>query len=177
MLTVTIKPTMQSDVVVSAFILSIVMMNAVMPSVVMLNVVCRYAECRMLQVVMRSVVMLIFVMLNVVMLSVVSGNTKGGSITVLLTSCLTGLESAVRQLTIFVFYLQNRQIQTGQTGGQLYSDTYPFSPWSHAVCRYTECRYAECRYAECRCAECRGAVDVTATKTKERKNLNHKIFD
>jgi hypothetical protein len=35
--------------------------------------------------------------------SVVTGNTKGGSITALLTSCLTGLESAVRQLTIFVF--------------------------------------------------------------------------
>jgi hypothetical protein len=32
-----------------------------------------------------------------------SGNTKGGSITVLLTSCLTGLESAVQQLIIFVF--------------------------------------------------------------------------
>jgi hypothetical protein len=31
------------------------------------------------------------------------GNTKGGSITVPLTSCLTGLESAVWQLTIFVF--------------------------------------------------------------------------
>jgi len=31
------------------------------------------------------------------------GITKGGSITVLLTSCLTGLESAVWQLTIFVF--------------------------------------------------------------------------
>ncbi len=31
------------------------------------------------------------------------GNTKGGSITVLSTSCLTGLESAVWQLTIVVF--------------------------------------------------------------------------
>jgi hypothetical protein len=31
------------------------------------------------------------------------GNTKGGSITVLLTSCLTGLESLVWQLAIFVF--------------------------------------------------------------------------
>jgi hypothetical protein len=30
----------------------------------------------------------------------------------------------------FCFYLQNRQIQTGQTGGQWYSDTSPFSiPW------------------------------------------------
>jgi hypothetical protein len=27
----------------------------------------------------------------------------------------------------FRFYLQNRLIQTGQTGGQQYSDTYPFS--------------------------------------------------
>jgi len=30
----------------------------------------------------------------------------------------------------FGFYLQNRLIQTSQTGGQTYSDTYPFSiPW------------------------------------------------
>jgi hypothetical protein len=35
-------------------------------------------------------------------LKVYPENTKGGSITVLLTSCLTGLESAVQQLTIFV---------------------------------------------------------------------------
>jgi hypothetical protein len=27
----------------------------------------------------------------------------------------------------FCFYLQNRQIQTSQTGGQWYSDTSPFS--------------------------------------------------
>ncbi len=31
------------------------------------------------------------------------------------------------QLTIFVFYFQNRLIQTSQTGGQWYSDTSPFS--------------------------------------------------
>ena len=31
----------------------------------------------------------------------------------------------------FCFYLQNRPIQTSQTGGQWYSDTSPFSiPWS-----------------------------------------------
>jgi hypothetical protein len=30
----------------------------------------------------------------------------------------------------FCFHLQNRLIQTSQTGGQWYSDTYPFSiPW------------------------------------------------
>jgi hypothetical protein len=32
----------------------------------------------------------------------------------------------------FCFYLQNRQVQTGQTGGQLYSYTSLFSvPWSN----------------------------------------------
>ncbi len=57
-------------------------------------------------------------------------NTKGGSITVPLTSCLTGLELAVWQLTMFCFYLQNRLIQTSQTGGQSYIHTSPFSiPW------------------------------------------------
>ena len=56
----------------------------------------------------------------------VSGNTKGGSITVPLTSCLTGLEFADN----FCFYLQNRLIQTSQRGCQEYSDTSPFSiPW------------------------------------------------
>ncbi len=46
-----------------------------------------------------------------------------------MTSCLTGLELAVWQLT-FCFYLQNRLIQTSKTGGQQYSDTSPFSiPW------------------------------------------------
>ncbi len=37
------------------------------------------------------------------LLIVETGNTKGGSITVPLTSCLTSLESAVWHLTIFVF--------------------------------------------------------------------------
>jgi len=60
-------------------------------------------------------------------------NTKGGSITVPLTSCLIGLELAVWQLTFFCFYLQNRLIQTSQTGGQWYNDTPPFSiPWGGA---------------------------------------------
>jgi hypothetical protein len=56
-----------------------------------------------------------------------TGNTKGGSITVPLTSWLTRLESAVWQLTIFCFYLQIGLIQNSQTGGQWYSDTSPFS--------------------------------------------------
>ncbi len=57
------------------------------------------------------------------------GNTKGGSVIVPLTSCLTGLESAVTTDN-FCLYLQNRLIQTSQTGGQWYSDTSPFSiPW------------------------------------------------
>jgi hypothetical protein len=40
---------------------------------------------------------------HTIQLSHSAGNTKGGSITVPLTSCLTGLESAIRQLTMFVF--------------------------------------------------------------------------
>jgi hypothetical protein len=68
----------------------------------------------------------------------ITRNTKGGHITLLLTSCLTGLESAVWQLTIFCYYLQNRLIRTSQTGGQLYSDTSPFSaPW-FIISRTTE---------------------------------------
>ncbi len=63
-------------------------------------------------------------------LIVQSGNTIGGSITVLLTSYLTDLESSEWQLTIFCFHFQNWLIQTSKTGGQWYSDTSPFSiPW------------------------------------------------
>ncbi len=60
------------------------------------------------------------------LLMFIAGNTKGRIITVPLASCLTGFELTVWQLTIFCFYLQNRLIQTSQTGGQPYSDTSPF---------------------------------------------------
>ncbi len=73
-----------------------------------------------------------------------AGNTKGGSITVQLTSCLTGLESAVWQLTIFVFIYKTDQFQTSQTGGEWYSDTivFPFSiPWfMYALAWLADCR-------------------------------------
>ncbi len=37
----------------------------------------------------------------------------------------------------FCFYLKNRLIQTSQTGGQRYSDTYSFSiPWTSALAHY-----------------------------------------
>jgi hypothetical protein len=39
----------------------------------------------------------------------------------------------------FCFYLQNRLIQTNQTGGQQYSDTSPFSiPWYKSMVKVTE---------------------------------------
>jgi hypothetical protein len=58
-----------------------------------------------------------------------SGNTKGGSITVLFDwfgiSCMT-------TDNFLYIYFQNRLIQTSQTGGQQYSDTSPFIiPWSN----------------------------------------------
>jgi hypothetical protein len=60
-----------------------------------------------------------------------SGNNKGGSITVpyhctvdLLFDCF-GISCMTTDN--FCFYLQNRLIQTSQTGGQWYSDIFPFS--------------------------------------------------
>ncbi len=53
-----------------------------------------------------------------------SGNTKGGDLLFdwFGISCMTADN--------FCFYLQNKLIQTSQTGGQQYSDTSPFSiPW------------------------------------------------
>jgi hypothetical protein len=53
------------------------------------------------------------------------GNTKGGSITVLLTSYLNGMIT-----DNICFHLQMRLIQTSQTGGQWYSNISPFRiPW------------------------------------------------
>jgi hypothetical protein len=85
-------------------------------------------------------------MLNAIMLNVAvrpiilkAGNTKGGSITTVDLifdwfgiSCMT--------TDNFHFYLQTRLIQTGQTGGQLYSDTSPFN----APCRKSLCCMSPC---------------------------------
>ncbi len=64
-----------------------------------------------------------------------SGNTKGG-FDWFGISCMTK--------DIFCFYLQNRLIQTSQTGGQWYSDTFPLSiPWvssNHRFERITSCK-------------------------------------
>ncbi len=58
------------------------------------------------------------------------GNTKGGSITVPLTSCLTGLDWSLLQIKNKNCQLSYSWFQTSQSGGQLYSDTSPFSiPW------------------------------------------------
>jgi hypothetical protein len=60
-------------------------------------------------------------------MNVIPGNTEGGSITVLLTSCWFGISCMTTNN--FCFYLQNRLIQTSQTGGQQYSDTPISIPW------------------------------------------------
>jgi hypothetical protein len=53
-----------------------------------------------------------------------AGNTTGGSIPVLFDRFGMTTDS-------FCFYLQNRLLQTSQTGGQQYNDASPFSiPWS-----------------------------------------------
>ncbi len=59
---------------------------------------------------------------------VYTGNTKRGSITVLFVDLLVEWFGISCMTTDnFCFYLQNRLIQTSQTGGQRYSDTSPFS--------------------------------------------------
>ncbi len=48
----------------------------------------------------------------------------------------------------FCFYLQNRLIQTSQTGGQWYSDTSPFSiPWTRVemFSRHAQNVYKSCK--------------------------------
>ncbi len=54
-----------------------------------------------------------------------TGNAKGGSITVPLTSCLTGLDQSVFANKNKNGQLSYSSFQTIQTGGQRYSDTPP----------------------------------------------------
>jgi hypothetical protein len=62
---------------------------------------------------------------------VIAGYTKGGSITVPVDLLIDWFGISCMKTVNFCFYLQNRLIQTSQTGGQRYSDTSPFSiPWS-----------------------------------------------
>ena len=68
-----------------------IMLNVIMLNVMLLNFI-------MLNAIMLIVIMLTVIILNVIMVNVImpnTGYTKGGSITVPLTSCFTGLDSAV----------------------------------------------------------------------------------
>jgi hypothetical protein len=56
------------------------------------------------------------------------GNTKGGSITVPLTTCLSGLESAVWQLTIFLFA---KQFDTNQSNRR--STVWWYFPFQYSL--------------------------------------------
>jgi hypothetical protein len=68
----------------------------------------------------------------------VPGTTKGGSITVPLTSCFDWFGFSCMTTDNFCFYLQNRLVQTSQTGGQWYSDASPFSiPWQENKLKLT----------------------------------------
>ncbi len=55
----------------------------------------------------------------------------------------------------FCFYLQNRLIETSQTGGQQYSDTCPVSMPCHDTQQCHSVKwtfsYTKCHYAKCRC--------------------------
>ncbi len=72
----------------------------------------------------------------------VAGNTKGGSITVPLTSYLTGLESAVWQLTIFVFICKtdlSKPVKQA-VNGTVILPPLVFPVWCYARCCYSKCQ-------------------------------------
>jgi len=60
------------------------------------------------------------------------GNTKGGKYHSTIDLLFDWFVISCMKTDTFCFYLQNRLIQTSQTGGQWYSDTTPFSiPCKH----------------------------------------------
>jgi len=62
-----------------------------------------------------------------------TGNTKGEKHHCTIDLLFDWFGISCIKTDIFCFYLQNRLIQTSQTGGQWYSDTSPFSiPWTVA---------------------------------------------
>ncbi len=62
------------------------------------------------------------------LLNAKTGNTKGVSVTVPLTSCLTGLDKSVLQIKTKIINWHTADSKpVKQEGGQLYNDTSPFS--------------------------------------------------
>jgi hypothetical protein len=64
---------------------------------------------------------------NVGVLLTSAGNTKGEKYHCTVDLLFDWFGISCMTTNIFFFYLQNRQIQTSQTGDQRYSDTFPFS--------------------------------------------------
>ncbi len=63
-----------------------------------------------------------------------SGNTRGRKYHCTIDLLFYWFGISCKTTDNFYFYLQNRPIQTSQTGGQWYSDTSPFSiPWLDAL--------------------------------------------
>jgi hypothetical protein len=63
------------------------------------------------------------------------GNTKGGSITVPLTSCLIVFDKSVSQIKTKI--VSSHTADPSQTGGQWYGDTFPFSiPWFYQMAKF-----------------------------------------
>ena len=61
----------------------------------------------------------------------------GGNITVFLTSCLTGLDSAVLLNWSYKQFCFFDQILTGQTGGQPYNDISPYKVSEYSLKKVT----------------------------------------
>ncbi len=88
------------------------------------------------------------------------GNTKGGSITVPLTSCLTGLDSSVLQIKTknVSFYTADSKHVKQEVNGTVILPPLVF-PGATIYISTTEISImTQCRYADCRFAECRGVI-------------------
>jgi len=99
-----------------------------------------------------------------------TGNTEGGSITALLTSCLTGLESDVWKLTSF--FLSAKQTNPKPVKQEVNGTVIipPFSiPYNdthhsiHVITKLPIYCYVKCLYHGCYFAECHGTLHGACT--------------
>jgi hypothetical protein len=108
-----------------------------------------------------------------------AGKTKGGSITVPFTSCLTGLDYSVLQIKTEII---NCHTAFSKPVKQEDNSTLILPPLVFPVeCLNTVCRdvycHAKCRHAGCHYVECRGASFLTLSwSTLLQSWLNPKPF-
>jgi len=104
-----------------------------------------------------------------------AGNTKGGSITIPLTSFFDWFGISCMTTDNFCFYLQNRLIQTSQTGGQWYSDISPFGiPWTRDQIRL--CMMCLNFIPLLKCGSCSGRVSRGSIFSNQGRSMYRSLW-